>query len=93
MGIAAQGGRFHAISALGLLQQAEEADGHQPGVVKIRSANTCQGCCYRLGCSLALLLHPLLHLVHAVVPHGSHGPIPLLAQLVGIKARGCTEGG
>ena len=60
--------------------------------MKIRSANACQGCRYRLGCSLALLLHPLLHLLHAVVAHGGHGPIPLLAQLLGIKARGRTKG-
>ena len=60
--------------------------------MKIRPANACQGCRYGLGGSLALLLHPLLHLVNAVVAHGCHGPIPLLAQLLGIKARGRAEG-
>ena len=41
VGIAAQGGWIHAIGALGLLQQAEKANGHQPGVVEIRPANAC----------------------------------------------------
>ena len=34
----------------------------------------------------------MLDLIHAVVAHGGHGPIPLLAQLPGIKARGRAEG-
>jgi hypothetical protein len=40
-----------------------------------------------------LLLNPLLHLVDAVVAHGGHGSVPLLAQLLGIKAGSGAEGG
>jgi len=92
VGVAAQIGGVHAISPLGLLQQAEQAHGHQPRVVEIGAADVGQGRAQRLRRALALLLDPLLHLAHAVLADRGHSGIALAAQGGCIKPGGAAKG-
>jgi hypothetical protein len=84
--------RFHALGSLGLFQQAEQAHGHQPGVVEIITANAMQRSRERIGCTLTLVFHPAPHRFDTVMAHGLDGRFGLAPQVGGVVATGAAEG-
>ena len=92
MGGAAQGLRLQGIGALGALQQAQQADGHQAGIVEVRSHDPLQQAGNRCRGTLAAVGEPALHLIEAVMPHAAARLLSLCAQGRAFEAVGGAQG-
>jgi len=87
-----QGLGLEPIGALGPLQHAEQANGHQAGVVEVAALHLAQKLGDRARGTLAPVGQPAAHLFQAVVAHGFDRLVGLAAQVARIEAVGAAEG-